>query len=112
MVELEEGNALAITNGLKCLQCQYGLSLQKLRGVGTDNAGVMVGINKGVYQILKKEVPHLILIPCVCHSVQLAVSSAAAETLPRMSNSCYQKLTRGFLSHHLAKFCTQSCSRQ
>lgn len=53
-----------------------------MRGVGTDNASVMVGINNGVYQKLKSEVNNLVLIPCVCHSIQLAVSSAA-EMLPR-----------------------------
>lgn len=52
-------------------------------GIGTDNASVMVGINNGVYIKLKEEIPSLIHIPCVCHSLQLAISAAAAETLPR-----------------------------
>lgn len=52
-------------------------------GIGTDNASVMVGINNGVYQLLKREVPHLVLIRCVCHSIQLATSAAMAECLPR-----------------------------
>lgn len=52
-------------------------------GIGTDNASVMVGINNGVYVKLKEEIPSLIHIPCICHSLQLAVSAAAAETLRR-----------------------------
>lgn len=54
-----------------------------MRGTGTDNANVMVGINNGVYKKLKYAVPNLVLIRCVCHSLQLAVSAATAEALPR-----------------------------
>lgn len=45
----------------------------------------LVGINNGVYIKLKEEIPSLIYIPCtsICHSLQLAVLAAAAETLPR-----------------------------
>ncbi|CAI6377720.1 unnamed protein product [Macrosiphum euphorbiae] len=43
----------------------------------------MVGINNGVYVKLKEDIPSLIHIPCICHSLQLEVSAAAAETLPR-----------------------------
>lgn len=81
--ELNECSAGAIAASVKdTLKC-FGLDLKNLRGIGTDNASVMVGINNGVYQRLKSEVPNLILIPCVCHSLQLAVSAATAEALPR-----------------------------
>lgn len=43
----------------------------------------MTGINNGVYAKLKEYSPNLILIRCVCHSLQLAVSAAAKEYLPR-----------------------------
>ncbi|KAJ4441525.1 hypothetical protein ANN_11381 [Periplaneta americana] len=82
IVELEQGNADCIVSAIKSLLSDYGLDIKQMRGVGTDNASVMVGINNGVYQKLKQEVGNLVLIPCVCHSVQLAVSSAA-EMLPR-----------------------------
>lgn len=82
IVELEQGNADCIVSAIKSLLSDYGLDIKQMRGVGTDNASVMVGINNGVYQKLKQEVSNLVLIPCVCHSVQLAVSSAA-EMLPR-----------------------------
>lgn len=42
----------------------------------------MVGQHNGVYAILSKEVKHLILVRCVCHSIQLAVPTAASEVLP------------------------------
>ncbi|KAF0752309.1 DUF4371 domain-containing protein [Aphis craccivora] len=52
-------------------------------GIGTDNASVMVGINMGVYQKLKEDNSTFVPVPCVCHSLQLAIKAAADETLPR-----------------------------
>ena len=42
----------------------------------------MTGSNNGVHAKLKNEVPHFILIKCVCQSLQLAVPHTAAECLP------------------------------
>ncbi|XP_044595618.1 uncharacterized protein LOC123272703 isoform X2 [Cotesia glomerata] len=50
---------------------------------GTDNASVMVGVNNGVSAILRREVPHLVLVRCLYHSLQIAVSNAAKNFLPR-----------------------------
>lgn len=83
LTELTDCNADAIINSLKDTLEYFGLNLKKLRGIGTDNASVMVGVNNGVYKKLKSEVPSLILVRCVCHSLQLSVSAAAAEALPR-----------------------------
>lgn len=62
----------------------FSLSILKMRGLGSDNASVMVGINNGVYQKLLQDNPAIILVPCVCHSLQLAVSTSAAECLPAL----------------------------
>lgn len=43
----------------------------------------MVGINNGVYTKLKEDIQTLIHVPCICYSLQLAVSAAASETLAR-----------------------------
>lgn len=61
----------------------YKLLLCNLIGIATDNASVMSGIINGLYQKLELDVPHL-SIKCVCHSLQLAVSHASVETLPRI----------------------------
>jgi len=81
LVEITNCDAQSITDALKDAIQNKGLLLKNLVGIGTDNASVMVGVNNGVYQ--KLEIPSLILIPRVCHSLQLAVSSAASEALPR-----------------------------
>lgn len=36
-----------------------------------------------MYKKLKEDITTLIHVPCICHSVQLAVSAAASETLSR-----------------------------
>lgn len=93
LVELSECNADAIYNALKKCLKTHGLELQKLIVVGTDNASVMTGVNNGVYAKLKAEIPQLLLVRCVCHSLQLAVSHAAKEHLPRhldfLIRECY-----------------------
>ncbi|XP_036329582.1 uncharacterized protein LOC118741720 isoform X2 [Rhagoletis pomonella] len=42
----------------------------------------MVGRNKSVYTELKREIPSLTLVKCVCHSIQLAINHASKECLP------------------------------
>ncbi|KAH7957122.1 hypothetical protein HPB52_015559 [Rhipicephalus sanguineus] len=73
-----------IVAAVKSTLMEYCLKLERMRGVGTDNASVMTGINNGVHRKLKAEAPHLVLIRCVCHSLQLATSAATAEALPRI----------------------------
>lgn len=82
-IELKECDAKGICDALKAALRKHGLNLERLLALGTDNASVMVGINNGVHAQLKSEVPNLILVKCVCHSIQLAVSHAASECMPR-----------------------------
>ena len=82
-IQLEECNAEAICKAIKASLIKNGLNIKNLVGIGTDNASVMTGQNSGVYARLKNEIPNLVLIKCVCHSIQLAVSHSAAEALPR-----------------------------
>jgi hypothetical protein len=82
LTELETLNADAIVSAILNILKKYNLKIKNLKGIGTDNASVMTGINNGVYTKLKEFSPNLILIRCVCHSLQLAVSAAAKEFLP------------------------------
>ncbi|VEN44313.1 unnamed protein product [Callosobruchus maculatus] len=80
--ELQNVDAEGIVSCLFNVLEKYKLKIHHLQGLGTDNASVMVGINNGVYKKLKEYCPNLVLVRCVCHSLQLAVSSAAKD-LPR-----------------------------
>lgn len=82
LVQLDAGDSNTIADSLRQELKRLGLNINKLIGIGTDNASVMVGSNQSVFTELKKDVPSLIVIKCVCHSVQLAVNSACTKFLP------------------------------
>ncbi|KAL0152560.1 hypothetical protein M9458_008748, partial [Cirrhinus mrigala] len=85
LVELEGGDARSIACAVVGFLVKCGLKKEKLLGIGTDNASVMTGVNNGVHKVLKEEygLKDLVLIRCVCHSLQLAVSHASNDTIPR-----------------------------
>ncbi|KAL0830039.1 hypothetical protein ABMA28_003497 [Loxostege sticticalis] len=85
LVELEDGTANGIVNGLKLLLSGLNLNIKNIIGIGTDNATVMTGTTNGVHQLLKTITgkDNLVLVRCVCHSLQLAMSHASDQTLPR-----------------------------
>lgn len=79
---LENSDASAITSAVLDVLKEFDLKIEIMIGIGTDNANVMTGPNSGVYKRLKDLNPRLILVPCVCHSLQLAVSAATSNTIP------------------------------
>lgn len=82
---IEKADARGIVTSLvKCLE-SHSLVIRNMIGIGTDNASVMTGRNNSVLEILKREynLPNLILIRCICHSLQLAVSHSSESNLPR-----------------------------
>jgi len=89
-------DAESIAQSVKSVLQRFGLSIQRLRGLGTDNASVMVGINNGVFQLLKRENPNIVLIPCICHSLQLAVTEASKDQLPRVIEYIIQETYNWF----------------
>lgn len=83
-MQLESGTAACMTRGIKILLEAMSLNPKNLIGVGVDNATVNTGVHAGVYELMKKEfdLPNLIMIRCVCHSIQLAISKAVEKKLP------------------------------
>ena len=49
---------------------------EKLIATGSDGASVNIGKNKSVTSLLKKDLPHLVVIHCVNHRLELAVLDA------------------------------------
>lgn len=101
--EIENGTADSIVMGVKNALKKFNLKIEKLVGIGTDNANVMVGKNKSVHIELKKEVPQLILVKCVCHSLQLAVNQALKECIPECTE---------FLVYETYSWFSKSSNRQ
>lgn len=59
------------------------MNIKNLIGLGTDNASVMVGVKVFMNYLNVLTHTYIILVKCVCHSIQLATSHACSETLPR-----------------------------
>lgn len=51
-------------------------------GIGVDGANVMVGKYNSVTAIFKRDLPDLIIVKCISHSLHLCAEKAA-ELLPR-----------------------------
>lgn len=69
--ELQQYKAEAIVSALLDGLRAKGLKPENLVGVGVDNASVMTGVNSGVYTRLRQDLPHFVMVQCVCHLVQL-----------------------------------------
>ncbi|KNC20682.1 hypothetical protein FF38_07033, partial [Lucilia cuprina] len=84
MVDLYSGTSDGIVEGVVRILKLNKLSISKLIGIGTDNAAVMTGVNNGVHAKLKSKhnLISLVLVRCVCYSLQLAVVTAAKNCLP------------------------------
>jgi len=54
ILEIDNGTAASVVDGIKKTLLIYNLDIQKMRGIGSDNASVMTGKNNGVHAILKK----------------------------------------------------------
>lgn len=84
LIDLAAGNADSILEGLERLMNKFNINLEKLIAIGTDNASNMTGVHNGLYQKIKTKygLENLVLVRCVCHSLQLAVSAATGEHFP------------------------------
>ncbi|XP_044580310.1 uncharacterized protein LOC123262223 [Cotesia glomerata] len=82
IVKIVDATANGIHSALKLQLEADGLSLKNLVGIGVDGANVMVGVNHSVSSLLRQEVPDIVIIKCICHSLHLCAEKAA-ETLPR-----------------------------
>jgi hypothetical protein len=60
---------------------KVSLDPAKCVGLATDGVNNMCGVNNSVFTKLRINIPHLVLIKYVCHSLHLC-ASYAAQTLP------------------------------
>lgn len=82
LLKLELSNAESIFLAIKTYLLKFNIPIDNLIGLAADNASVMQGNKTGVQARFKKDLPHIYILACVCHSVHLC-SSAAANKLPR-----------------------------
>lgn len=73
------------------------LNIQNLIGIGTDGASNLCGKKKSLFTLLKEIIPHLQLIKCVCHSLNICASNACDE-LPSSLEFLVREI-RNWFSH-------------
>lgn len=77
--EIFEATAEKLYEHFMEFMSEVGLNHENLIGIGTDGASNLCGKNHSLYTLLKEKIPHLQLIQCVCHSLDLCASNASDE---------------------------------
>lgn len=101
----EDSTAEGSTSIIKKVLQEFNLSIENLSGLGTDNAKLMVGVNNSVHKKLEnlKTNKYLTLIPCACHSLQLAVTHSVAKCFPEnlefLANETYAWFSKSQKRH-------------
>ncbi|KYM94187.1 hypothetical protein ALC62_15181 [Cyphomyrmex costatus] len=77
--EIYEATAENLFEYFKAFMSEIELYYKNMIGLGTNGASNLCGKNHSLYTLLKQEIPHLQLIQCVCHSLNLCASNASNE---------------------------------
>lgn len=78
IVEVDDASASGLYKCVKELLESKNIPLKNIIGFASDNCSTMLGKNNGFQALLKKDVPHVFIIGCVCHSFALCASRACA----------------------------------
>jgi hypothetical protein len=68
-----------LTKNFKQFLTEVGLKLDNLIAIGTDGASNLCGKNHSLFTELKKVVPKLVILKCICHSLTICVRKACTE---------------------------------
>ena len=92
-------NAQTITDNIKAELAKSDLDIQNFLSLASDGASVMVGKNRGVSALLKRENPRMINVHCICHRLALACGDSNNEiqymlTIERLLVQLYKWLEK------------------
>lgn len=116
LIKLIECNANSVHNVITKQLKKHGIKVQNMVGIGVDEASVMVGKHNSVIAILKRELPDLIVVKCVSHSLHLCAGKAV-ELLPRQLEFLVREAHNWFayspkrLEHYINLFETINANR-
>ncbi|XP_057322538.1 uncharacterized protein LOC130665927 [Microplitis mediator] len=82
LIKISDASANGIYSALTSQLKADKLPIENLVGIGVDGASVMVGCNQSVVSLLRKDLPDLIVMKCVCHSLHLCAEKAT-DVLPK-----------------------------
>ena len=66
---------LLLDNALK----ENGISWNNVLCFSADNAAVMMGVRNGTAAFIKKEIPHVFILGCLCHRLHLSAEKGAKQ---------------------------------
>ncbi|KAJ8970481.1 hypothetical protein NQ314_001210 [Rhamnusium bicolor] len=95
MVEVESGTASGLHECLKDMLNKKHIPINNVVGFSSDTTNVMAGEHVSVFANLKKDIPHIALIKCSCHMINLS-SSKACLKLPRTVEDLLRSLGAHF----------------
>lgn len=113
LIKIIECDAISVHAAIVNQLTIDGLKIENMIGIGVDGANVMVGKHNSVTAILKRELPDLIIIKCVSHSLHLCAEKAS-ELLPRQLEFLVRETHNWFsyspkrLDHYRALFETMN----
>ncbi|XP_063931363.1 uncharacterized protein LOC135143427 [Zophobas morio] len=81
-LDAKDCSAENLYNAFKDCLYKHNIPLTNIIGIACDGANVMTGHTNSFFSRLQDDIPHVVLMKCVCHSAAL-VASKACEKLPR-----------------------------
>ena len=81
LIQVENASALGLITAVKTLLNNHNIPLGNIIGFAADNCSTMMGATGGFQCLLRKEVPNVFVLGCVCHSFALC-ANAASNRLP------------------------------
>ena len=79
LIEVTDASAEGLYKAICDLLSACNVPLKNMIGFAADNASVMMGNQRGLQALLKKEVPHILVTGCICHSLHLCASAACTK---------------------------------
>ncbi|CAI7747665.1 unnamed protein product [Closterium sp. NIES-54] len=79
LLTVEKADAASLLGVLLSHLLAVGVDLQRIAGISTDGANVMMGCKDGLTTCLRVRIPHLVSSHCIAHREALAAKTAASK---------------------------------
>lgn len=76
-IEVDDATAAGLYRAVKMLFSERGIPLTNVISFASDNCSTMMGSQSGFQDMLKKDVPSVFIIGCICHSFALCANHAS-----------------------------------
>lgn len=91
-VDARDSSAVKLYEAVKNCLIEKDIPLENIIGLACDGANVMIGQHNSLFSHLKSDVPHLVLMKCICHTSALVASKCSKE-LPDFVEKIVSKIS-------------------